>query len=40
MAIWIDRCFLEENEWLSGLSLVFQGWLIGYRDRLRSLRGK
>ena len=30
MAIWIVRGFLEVNEWLSGLSVVFQGmadWL-------------
>ena len=40
MAICIVRGFLEVNEWLSGLSVVFQGWLIGYRDRLRSFRGK
>ena len=40
MVIWIVRGFLEVNEWLSGLSVVFQGWLTGYRDRLRSFRGK
>ena len=40
MAIWIVRGFLEVNELLSGLSVVFQGWLIGYKDRLRSFRGK
>ena len=40
MAEWMVRVFLEVNEWLSGLSVVFQVWLIGYRDRLRSFSGK
>ena len=40
MAIWMVRGFLEVNEWLSALSVVFQGWLIDYRYRLRSFRGK
>ena len=28
------------NEWLYGLSTIFQRWLNGYRDRLRSFKGK
>ena len=39
MAIWVVRGFLEVNEWLSGLSVVFQEWLIGYRDRHMSFKG-
>ena len=38
MAISIVRGFLEVNGWLTGLSVDFLGWLIGYRDRLRYTR--